>query len=216
MKSYYNALTFDRNIMKCAGSGCCSRINYVGDSEIAGAESYIRIENADRSSKNIFVSDILDDEMTDKAIELSALGARVMLRLSETLDEVGQCDKRHGMTPVCHAHKLGLLDGALVAGGVYLDKDDIQLIIQSGAEIALTPTTALGCGHGIPPLRMLLSLGATVHLGTGDPIYNRTADLEFEAKLISLAVSGALCTRDAISPAEIKNCLSSGFIPKYS
>ena len=66
----------------------------------------------------------------------------------------------------------------------------------------LTPSDSLGYGHGIPPLRMLLNLGADVCIGTGTGKYDRDADLDFEKRLLSLAVSGALCTRDAV-PLEI-------------
>lgn len=207
MKNYYNALTFDKNIMKCAGSHDCSRINFIGEKPIQGADTYIPVAFAGSAARSIYIDDITNMDMADKAIELKSNGAKLILMLSTTLYEVGACDKRYNVTPVGLAHKLGLLEGALVSGAVHLDKDDIDLIIQSNAEIILTPSTSLGSGHGIPPVRMMLSLGATVHLGTGLPEYNPAADLSFESKLISLAASGALCTKNAVSENEIKKML---------
>ena len=206
MKGLYNALTFDSGIIKCAGSKNCARINYVGTEKIDGTEAFVPIEHY-TGKGNIYIASLYDDALVDKAIEYASSGARVMLACCKTLDEVGTCDKKYGATPIGLAHKLGLLDGALLSGAVHLDKDDIDLIIQSGAEVVLTPSTSMGSGHGIPPLRMLLSLGATVRLGTGEARYNKEADLEFEAKLIALAVSGALCTKDAVAESEIKKIL---------
>ena len=207
MKGFYNALTFDSNILKCAGSKSCSRINYVGEAQLESVNIFTPIERALGGESGVFLSSLENYDLTDKALEMAASGSKLMISCSQTLDEVGKCDKKFGMTPVGLAHQLGLLDGALVCGANYLDKDDVLLIIQSGAKVILTPSTSMGSGFGIPPLRMLLSLGATVHLGTGDFAYNRQANLEFEAKLISLAVSGALCTKDAVSPSEIKKLL---------
>ena len=81
---------------------------------------------------------------------------------------------------------------------VYLDKDDIDLIVSSGTRVILTPSDSLGHGCGIPPLRMLHTLGAVVSLGTGSGTFNANADLVFEQRLICLAASGILCTPDPV------------------
>ena len=81
---------------------------------------------------------------------------------------------------------------------VSADKDDIDLIVSSGTRVILTPSDSLGHGCGIPPLRMLHTLGAVVSLGTGSGTFNADADLVFEQRLICLAASGILCTPDPV------------------
>ena len=201
----FNALTFDKDIPKRAGSKNCSRVFYAGDTDIADARvtSFRVVDENFRGEPqgNLYLASVLlPDALLDNVIDhVLTTRCRLIINACATLDEVGTCDKRYGATPIGLAHKYGLLDGAYVAGGVYLDKDDIELIVQSGAAVILTPSTSMGEGCGIPPLRMLASLGASVRLGTGLPAYNPDADLLFEQRLLALSVSGVNCTKNAVS-----------------
>lgn len=201
----FNALTFDENVLESAGGKRCSRVFYAGARPInAPNVTNFSIVSADFKGEiqgDLYLTTVLlPDDTLDKVIEhCLTTKCRMIVSACTTLDEVGTCDKRYGATPIGLAHKFGLLDGAYVAGGVYLDKDDIELIVQSDAKIILTPSTSMGEGCGIPPLRMLASMGAKVYLGTGMAQYNPDADIIFEKRLISLAVSGMNCTRNAVS-----------------
>lgn len=209
----FNALTFDKDIEKRAGSSDCSRIFYVGKTPLRKERitDFMPVDGdfTGKLTGNVYLSSVLlDPHIVDAVIDhVLSEKCDLIVNACSTLEEVGVCDKRYGCTPVGLAHKFGLLDGAYIAGGTYLDKDDIDLIIQSGAKVILTPSTTMGEGQGIPPLRMLLTLGATVYLGTGSAEYNPTADLLFEKNLISLAVSGAHCTRHAVSEADLRQML---------
>ncbi len=209
----FNALTFDEEILKRAGSKNCSHIYYAGKKEIGGDKvTNFRIVDEDFRGKvtgNVYLSSVLlDEDIIDKVIEsVLTEKSKIIINACSTLDEVGSCDKRYGVTPIGLAHKYGLLEGAYVAGCTYLDKDDIDLMIQSGAEAILTPSLTMGEGMGIPPLRMLVSLGATVHLGSGSAEFNKEGDMLFEKNLISLAVSGANCTRKAIAESDLEKML---------
>lgn len=205
-KRYYNALTFNSDINTVTGSEFCSTINYVGSEKQLNTNSYIDIDVANVDSKRIYISDIMDEQKLDKAIELSS-NCDFMLNLSMTLYDVGACDKKFGKTPIALAHSLGLLDNSLIAGCNYIDKDDIDLMVQSNASAIILPSYSLGNGFGIPPLRMMLSRGLRIHIGTADNEYNRSADMQFEGELIRLAVCGNLCTRDAVTSNEIKSIL---------
>lgn len=209
----FNALTFDKDILKRAGSKDCSRVFYAGKTKIADNKitNFLLVDDEfdGKFIGNVYLSSVLlDDRIIDNVIDYVLTSkCKIIINACSTLDEVGECDKRFGATPIGLAHKFGLLDNAYVAGCTYLDKDDIDLINQSGAEVILTPSTTLGEGMGIPPLRMLVSLGAIVHLGTGLADYNQDGDLLFEKKLISLAVSGAHCTRRAVNETELEKML---------
>lgn len=199
MTKLYNALTFDDGIMQRTGSLACGRINYVGVKDVIGAVCYVPVGQAISGARHVYVDDLFDDAQLDRAIELKADGAELLISCCRTLYEVGLCDKRHSVTPIGWAHKLGLLENAKIGGAVCLDKDDIDLIIQSSAEVILTPSSSMGRGEGIPPVRMLLSLGAAVRLGSGEQEYNPDGDMTFEARLLSLAASGELRTKDALT-----------------
>lgn len=198
-----NALTFDRDIL----SRRCSAdmIFYAGESRIDDPRvRYFPTAGSGAlfgSCDGVYVPSVLGgDDVVDDAIEKHSEGRPTIVSACLTLDEVGTCDKKFGTTPVGLAHKYGLLDeNTFIAGGVYLDKDDIDLIVQSGAGVILTPSDSMGSGYGIPPLRMFETLGARVKLGTGSGAYNGDADIMFERRLIYLAASGMLCTRAPVS-----------------
>ena len=199
-----NALTFDENILSASGSAPCGKIFYAGGGRLSD-ERVVHFVTAGSGADcergdGVYLPSVMDDAAADEAIERAAEGGRIIISACVTLDEVGTCDKKYGATPVGLAHKLGLLgESTYIAGGVYLDKDDIDLIVQSGAKVILTPSDSLGFGCGIPPLRMLETLGARVLLGTGSGRFNAEADLGFERRLMLLAASGMLCTPDPVS-----------------
>lgn len=206
-KNYYNALTFDNNIMKCVGSEDCSRINYVGGNSVEGCNLFTDVRNS-IAIKNIYISDIMDEEQADKAIDL--MPRKLMLNLSMTLYDVGICDKKYGRTPIGLAHSYGLLNNGYVCGCNYVDKDDIDLMVQSNATAVLLPSYSMGNGFGVPPLRMMLSRGLLVRLGSADNVYNIKADMAFEAELLRLAVCADLKTQDAVTKADMQKILCWG------
>lgn len=199
----FNALTFDKDVAKRAGGRADSRVFYAGADCVPGAENFRIIDEkfSGKPDGNVYLDSVLLGDETIDAVIDHVLGTKCKLIISacRTLDEVGRCDKKYGVTPIGLAHRYGLLDGAYVAGGTHLDKDDIDLINQSGAAIIITPSMSMGLGEGIPPVRMMLTLGARVYIGTGMKEFNPEGDTEFEKRLIMLAASGELRTRGAIS-----------------
>ncbi len=209
----FNALTFDDEITSRKGYEKFSKIFYAGDACISSPAvvCFRRIYDGYDGdvSGNVYLESLdINDDLLDRVISnyLSG-GGELILNLSGTLDEVGTCDSRYGCSPVFYADRLGLLENAYVAGAVYLDRDDIDIINQRRAEIILTPSATMGKGLGIPPARMMDTLGARVHLGTGLVEFNPDADLIFERKLLSFAVNGALCTENALSEKLLYNLL---------
>ena len=151
----------------------------------------------------------LSDPLIDAVIErVLGQGARLMARLSGTLDEVGDCDKRFGLSPPLLLHRWGVLHGAVVTGGVYWDKEDIALLRQEEAVAVLTPSDDLGRGNGVPPAAALLHAGVPTRLGTGSGRYNRTADLKKEAYALKLACAAQLNREDALTAADVAYLLT--------
>ena len=210
----FNALTFDRNITKKEGDKHCRRIFYAGSDFIADdtVENFLLVSPTfeGKVQGNVYVESLsLSDKLLDELINNYLEGkSKIILNLSSTLDEVGSFDKKYGYSPVFFAEKLGLLEGAYVAGATYVDKDDLDIIKQNNAEIIITPSLTLGDGLGIPPIRMMETLGIKTHLGTGLSEYNPNANLLFERDLIRFAASGYLCTKDALSDDFLRKLLS--------
>jgi 5-methylthioadenosine/S-adenosylhomocysteine deaminase len=96
--------------------------------------------------------------------------------------------KRYGKTQTAHLQDLGLLGPDFTVGhGVWLDRDDMQRLGDSGASVAHNPGSNMRLGSGIAPARRMLSAG--VHLGIGTDAASCADNLNmFEAmRLASLA-----------------------------
>lgn len=154
-------------------------------------EAYQIVDNSSRipDFHRIFLPSVeIDDEVMDAVIaHVLSTGAKLTARAAVSLEEVGRIDARFGFGPVMLLHRLGILEGATVAGGVYLDKDDMDIMRQSGASVVLCPSSDMGAGYGFPPVTALINKGIDVSLGSGDNRYNEDADMLFEARLLHLA-----------------------------
>lgn len=209
----FNALTFDGNIEKKKCFSEFTSVFYAGDRVLTSSkiECFKVVSDGfeGKVSGNVFLESLfVNDKLLDSVIENYLVNhGKIIINLANTLDEVGTMDKKYGFSSVFYAEKLGILDNAFLTGCVYLDKDDIELINQHNAEIILTPSTTMGKGYGIPPVRMMETLGAKVHLGTGLEKFNPKADLIFEKDLILLAVSGTLCSENALSERMLNNMI---------
>ena len=165
-----NAFTTDSDILARSGARVCDAIFYAGEGRLADPKvtHFVRAGGERRPSDGCYLPSLSDGDAVDDAIDAYSCGRPLILSACATLEEVGTFDKKYGMTPIGYAHSCGLLGkGSFVSGCVYLDKDDIDLIVSSGTRVILTPSDSLGHGCGIPPLRMLHTLGAAVSLGTG-------------------------------------------------
>lgn len=155
--------------------------------------------------ENIFLSDLeVNEKILDYAIEHKLKNkTQFMARACGTLEEVGRFDVKYGLSPIMFLNKLGLLSGAKIAGGIYLDNDDVSLMVQENASLILTPSYDFGRGGGIPNTVSYLRRGLKISVGIADLKYNETADLKFELKLLKLITSAHLCKEDALKDEEL-------------
>lgn len=126
--------------------------------------------------------------------------AEFMAVCSRRLEEVGEIEARFHLSPVMLLNKLGLLENCTIIGGVYLDNDDIDLMIQQNARLVLTPSFDSGYGNGIANAVSYIKRGLKINLGTGDNVFNSNADILFEARLLELFSNGMMCSKDVIEP----------------
>ena len=105
-------------------------------------------------------------------------GSLFFIHLAETGGEVAQSTKQHGRTPAGLLHSLGLLDAQTICvHSVWLEKEDIELLRESGAKMVTCPESNMKLGSGIAPLAALLAAGVPAGLGTDGCASNNDLDL---------------------------------------
>lgn len=134
--------------------------------------------------------------------ELSAeRAAPVQIHLSETKPEVDDCIGEHGRRPAAYLDDLGLLtERTVLAHGVWLDDEELDLIAARGATVVSNPAAnmklAVGKVFDYPSAR---AAGVQVGLGTDGAGSNDSLDLLADLKLFALAQRHAAADATAIS-----------------
>ena len=87
--------------------------------------------------------------------------------LAETKGEAYTALAAFGQSFTAYLHELGLLGPrTLLAHGVWIDQNDLELIAASGSSVAHNPVSNLKLGAGLAPVVDLLAHGCNVALGT--------------------------------------------------
>ncbi len=169
-----------------------------------GVEAYKIVRSkSDTDYPRLCLTSLSDDKIVDAVTEkVLGEGAKLIVFCSYSLGEIGSIEARFHLTPVQLLHKLGLLDGATLVGGVYLDRDDIDLIAQANAKVVLCPTCSLGYGYGVAHLRAMLGK-IEVGLGSGDNAFNGNGDMVEELKTLYLSTCADMREREVISYEEL-------------
>src|SRR5882762_503397 len=128
--------------------------------------------------------------------------------LSETVQEVEDSRRVHGMPVVPWVKKQGLLDAKVLAAHcVHVDDGEMRQLKNFNVGVAHNPTSNLKLGAGIAPVARMLELGLHVGIGTDGPASNNDFDMFEETRLAALLAKGtsgdptALPARDALSMA---------------
>jgi 5-methylthioadenosine/S-adenosylhomocysteine deaminase len=95
--------------------------------------------------------DLASDELLAGAAELSrTLGTWMTMHLSPTSSDPESYLARTGHRPVTHLHNLGVLGpNLLLAHGVWLDDEEINLVLSTRTAIAYCPWAYLRLGQGV-------------------------------------------------------------------
>jgi len=112
----------------------------------------------------------------------------VHIHLSETRSEVEACVATHGVRPAHFLQRVGLLETNLVlAHGVYLDGDEMELLAAHGATVVTNPTANMKLATGgIFDCRAARAAGLRVVLGTDGAGSNNNLDMIEEMKVLAL------------------------------
>lgn len=128
------------------------------------------------------------DQLIDGVVKLSyRYKAPLYTHMSETLKEVGECTVRNnGLTPTMYLHKCGFFDnGATVAHGVHIDKEDIDILSSSNVSVVTNPCSNLKLASGIAPVATMLARGVNVAIGTDGAASNNALSVFREMYLAS-------------------------------
>jgi len=128
----------------------------------------------------------------------------VQIHLSETEREVEKCVAAHGDRPARYLDRLGLLGGhTVLSHGVWLDRDELELIAERGCTVVANPVAnmklAVGGFLDYPAAR---AAGVAVGLGTDGAGSNDSLDLLADLKAFTLTQKHAAGDPTAIAAGE--------------
>lgn len=132
-------------------------------------------------------------------------GLGIHVHVSETRSEHEECKGRHdGMTPVRYLESVGVLDvPVLAAHCVWADDDDIRILAEHGASVALCPASNMKLGSGFAPASKLLDAGVNVCLGTDGMASNNNHDLFKDMYLMATVYKGSELDPAIITPKQV-------------
>lgn len=105
-------------------------------------------------------------------------GVLFQIHVAETRDEATACRSEHGMSPVAYLDRLGILDEqTLIIHGIWVDDDDLEILVKRKASVAHCPESAMKLAAGVAPVPRMLKKGVTVGLGTDGCASNNNLDL---------------------------------------
>ena len=110
--------------------------------------------------------------------------ARIHVHASETVGEMQLVAKRHGgRSPIQVLNDTKLLRRAVLAHGVHLSDDDIELIAQNSATVVHCPASNFKLASGVARILDLQRAGVNVALGTDGPASGNDIDLWIAIRL---------------------------------
>ena len=106
------------------------------------------------------------------------------IHAAETRDEVRQMQTRHQTTPIQYLESLGVLDrDTICVHCVWLDEEDIGILVRTGTRVVTCPASNMKLGAGIAPVVEKTAQGIVVGLGTDSCASNNRLDLFAEMAL---------------------------------
>jgi 5-methylthioadenosine/S-adenosylhomocysteine deaminase len=128
----------------------------------------------------------------------------IHIHLSETEPEVEGCLERHGVRPAVYLDRLGVLgERTVLAHGVWLDREELELIGERGCTVVTNPVANMKLAvGGIFPYPAAREAGVAVGLGTDGAGSNDSLDLLADLKAFALAQRHASGDPTVVGAAE--------------
>ena len=108
------------------------------------------------------------------------------VHLSESDDEVVNCHKQYGCSPIRHLDKLGVLGNRILAAHcVKADREEMDLLASRGVTVSHCIESNMKLASGIAPVPELLKRGVNVSLGTDGSASNNDVDMFSEMSSVA-------------------------------
>ncbi len=110
------------------------------------------------------------------------------LHISETEEEVADCQKKWGVRPVEYLEKIGFLgDNVVLVHGVWLSDEEIEILGKRKCNLVYTPCSNMKLAvGGVFPYKKLAEKKANICLGTDGVASNNSLDLFEDMKIGAL------------------------------
>ena len=114
-------------------------------------------------------------------------GVLIHTHASENREEVSMVEAETGMRNVSYLHSAGMTGPHVVlAHCVHVDRDEQQLLAETGTHVAHCPSSNLKLSSGIAPVVEMLGRGVSVSLGADGAPCNNRLDMFTEMRIASL------------------------------
>lgn len=114
-------------------------------------------------------------------------GVPINIHVAETKEEVKNCVKATGMTPVRYLDSIGLLGPDVNAAHcVWLDREEWDIMAERGVTVSHCPCSNMKLGSGRFPYRDAIASGVRLTLGTDGAASNNNLDMREEMKFAAL------------------------------
>ncbi len=131
-----------------------------------------------------------------------ARGALLQIHLSETAAECAEVEERYGKSAPALLAAQGALDGrVLAAHAVWLDDDDLDILVGHDVAVAHCPGSNGKLGAGVARLADMLGRGLRVGLGSDGPASNDDLHLWDEMRLAAILARATAGDPTAVSSA---------------
>jgi 5-methylthioadenosine/S-adenosylhomocysteine deaminase len=122
----------------------------------------------------------------------------LQIHLSETREEVDEILKNTGKRPVQYLKGLGLLqDNLIAAHSIYLDDDELKLLLLGKVRIVHVPESNMKLSSGVARISEMIRMGMRVAIGTDSCASNNNLDLFKE--MDTAAKLGKVFTRNPVN-----------------
>lgn len=110
-----------------------------------------------------------DDDYINYIKVCKLYGIPFTTHVSESLYDVGQCDKEYGMSPVKLLESYGMFDiPCIIVGATHIDKEDIEILSRYGVDVVSTPSSNMMMGYGIAPVYAMAKNNINIGIGTDE------------------------------------------------
>jgi len=142
-------------------------------------------------------------------------GVAIHIHLAETEQEVSDCVAAHGQRPAAYLDRLGLLgERTVLAHGVWLDEEELELIAARGSTVVTNPVANLKLAvGGVFPYPAARRAGVPVGLGTDGAGSNDSLDLLADLKAFALMQRHASGDATVVPAAEAFEIATGGRAP---